>query len=53
LFRAELHESSFTGVRWSPTPDGQRFLLVMPLGGTAGTSFTVVADWPAELGKKH
>jgi Tol biopolymer transport system component len=53
LFRAELAEGLFTGGRWQPTGDGQRFLLLMPSGGTAGTTFTVVSNWPAEFRKKR
>jgi Tol biopolymer transport system component len=52
LFRAELIESAFPGTRWSPTSDGQRFLLVMPVGGAVGTTFTVVTNWAEELKKQ-
>ena len=53
LFRAEIAEGPFTGTRWCPTADGQRFLMVVPTGGPGGTTFTAVTNWPTELRKKR
>ncbi|MGH7731188.1 MAG: hypothetical protein ACRENJ_08065 [Candidatus Eiseniibacteriota bacterium] len=52
LFRVELVERTFSGTRWCPTADGQRFLLAVPVGGAGGTTFTVVSGWPTKLRKK-
>jgi hypothetical protein len=34
-----------------PTSDGQRFLLVSPLGREAMSPTTVVLNWAADLGR--
>ena len=52
LFRVELAEGVFSGTRWCPTADAQRFLLDVPVGGGGTTAFTVVSGWPSELRKK-
>jgi len=52
LFKVELSEGLFTGTRWSPTTDAQRFLLEVPVGSPGGTTFRVVTGWPAELRKR-
>jgi hypothetical protein len=52
LFRVELAEGLFTGTRWCPTGDAQRFLLMVPVGGPGAASFDVVSGWPGELRRK-
>jgi|SRR5262245_4853378 len=54
LFRVELVENVFSGTRWCPTSDAQRFLLQVPVpvGGPGTTAFNVVSGWPSELAKK-
>jgi Tol biopolymer transport system component len=44
LFPLEVQESNF---RYSPTPDGQRFLAVEPVGGQTALPITVVVNWTA------
>ena len=34
---------------WDVTPDGRRFVLPVPVGGTSPPPFTIVLNWPAEL----
>lgn len=34
---------------WDATPDGRRFVLPVPVGGTSPAPFTIVLNWPAEL----
>ena len=53
LFRVELAEGLFTGSRWCPSADAQRFLLDVPVGGGGGTTFTVITGLPTELRKKR
>lgn len=50
LFRAELAEPLFTGVRfnYAVAPDG-RFLLVEPEPGSQSQSLRVVLNWRAAL----
>jgi Tol biopolymer transport system component len=52
LFRAELVEAVFTGARWCPTADAQRFLLQVPVVSSDAASLNVVSGWPSELAKK-
>jgi hypothetical protein len=50
---APLFEARFASVllraHYRPTPDGQRFLLVAPLGDEASQSATVMLNWTAAL----
>ena len=52
LFRVDLAEGLFTGTRWCPTGDAQRFLLEVPVGGSGAASFNVVSGWPSDLRRK-
>jgi hypothetical protein len=59
VLQAGLRKTLFAGrydtenarKRFVPAPDGQRFLLVSPLGREAMTPTTVVLNWAAELEK--
>jgi Tol biopolymer transport system component len=37
--------------RWQVAPDGRRFLLLVPAGGTAAPPLDIVVNWPALLRK--
>jgi len=49
LFKAVLNEGGYSGTRWVPSADGQRFLLNSPLDDRSRARFIVVTDWTAEL----
>ena len=49
--KATLSGTGFTGNRWAPAPDGQRFLLDVPVG-TTSSRFAVVSNWATELEKR-
>jgi Tol biopolymer transport system component/tRNA A-37 threonylcarbamoyl transferase component Bud32 len=44
-------ESGIARSKYQPTADGQRFLLVAPLGRESMTPTTVVLNWSADLGR--
>jgi eukaryotic-like serine/threonine-protein kinase len=50
LFAASVVQG-VTRNRYSPSPDGQRFVFVAPLGRDALGPTSVVLNWPATLGK--
>jgi hypothetical protein len=58
-FQAGVPKALFTGRfesgvardRYLPTADGQRFLLVSPLGREAMSPTTVVLNWAADLAR--
>jgi Tol biopolymer transport system component len=50
LFAATVVQG-VTRNRYSPTPDGQRFIFVAPLGRDALGPTSVVLNWPATLGR--
>ncbi len=52
LFRATLMSAGFVERRWQVTPDGQRFLLNVPVGAAAQVEFAVVKNWVEELARK-
>jgi Tol biopolymer transport system component len=52
LFKAPTVESTYTGVRWLPTADGQRFLVNVPVRGPEAAHFTVVTSWTTELTRR-
>ena len=52
LFRIPLVEGRYSGHRWTPSRDGQRFLVNTPTGAAAAGRFIVVLNWTAELGRK-
>ena len=47
LFRADVEEAN-RRAHYQPTADGQRFLLVQPVGGVPAPPITVVVNWPAD-----
>jgi Tol biopolymer transport system component/predicted Ser/Thr protein kinase len=47
LFRADLEEAS-RRAHYQPAANGQRFLLVQPVGGVLSPPITVVVNWPAD-----
>ena len=47
LFRAEVEETN-RRAHYQPTADGQRFLLVQPVGSVPAPPITVVVNWPAD-----
>jgi Tol biopolymer transport system component len=52
LVTIEFTGGEYRGYRWSPTRDGQRFLVNTPSGTTAAGRFVVVTNWPAEIGRR-
>ncbi|MEP6767122.1 MAG: protein kinase [Acidobacteriota bacterium] len=50
LFAAQVMVGT-TRNRYSPSPDGQRFVFVAPLGREALGPTNIVVNWPASLGK--
>jgi hypothetical protein len=52
LVTIEFTGGEYPGYRWSPTRDGQRFLVNTPSGTTAAGRFVVVTNWPAEIGRR-
>jgi eukaryotic-like serine/threonine-protein kinase len=51
LFQAPRSGLSTHFPSWDLTPDGKRFLFMVPADQTAQTPFTVVLDWPSLLKK--
>ena len=49
--RPSVRESTLTGVDFSPSPDGQRFLLNVLEKNQAPPVITVIVNWPSLLGK--
>ena len=49
LFRMRLRDSQFTGYRWAPARDGQRFLVDTPGAGASAGRFVVASEWTSEL----
>ena len=47
LFRADVEEAS-RRAHYQPAANGQRFLLVQPVGGVPSPPITVVVNWPAD-----
>ena len=37
--------------KYTPSPDGQRFMVAAPLGRDAMSPTTIVLNWPSGLGK--
>ena len=52
LFKATLVEGTYTGYRWAPARDGQRFLINTPAGAVTAGRFVVVTNWTSELKSK-
>ncbi len=52
LFTRRLTRGPILRNRFAPAPDGQRFLLNVPLESAAPQTFTVVMGWPSEVEKK-
>ena len=49
LFHIPLRESQYSGYRWCPAKDGQRFLVNTPSGAIAAGRFVVASEWTSEL----
>jgi Tol biopolymer transport system component len=49
LFHARLRDTAFSGYRWAPDKDGQRFLVDTPAGAAAAGRFVVASEWTSEL----
>lgn len=50
LFQARVQPITAVRSHYLPTADGQRFLLLAPLGRESLVPTTVVLNWNAELG---
>ena len=48
LFKAQSNSI----LLWDVTGDGQRFLIAVPAGVTAGTPYTVIMNWPSLIEKR-
>jgi Tol biopolymer transport system component len=53
LFRTLFTQGPYPGWRWAPSPDGQRFLVNMPVREPAGDRLVVVTGWTEELRKSR
>jgi hypothetical protein len=47
LFPLKAAPTSFNLLFWAPTPNGQQFLVLRPVGIAQGTPITVVTNWLA------
>ena len=52
LVTIEFTGGEYRGYRWSPTRDGQRFLVNTPTAAAAVGRFVVVTNWTAEIGRR-